>query len=100
MDDGLVFAHEDGLLLRPEWVSKRFLALSEGAGLPRIRLHDLRHSAASAALSAGVPMKVVSVRLGHSSMEITADTYSRVTSELARDSAERVAATLFAARRI
>jgi integrase len=96
VDGGLVFAHEDGSPLRPEWVSKRFLVISEAAALPRIRLHDLRHSAASAALSAGVPMKVVSERLGHSSMGITADIYSHVTSELARDSAERVAAVLCA----
>lgn len=93
-DDGLVFAHEDGSPLRPEWVSKRFGALSAEVGLPRIHLHDLRHSAASVALSAGVPMKVVSENLGHSTMGITADIYSHVTTELAKDSAERVAAIL------
>jgi integrase len=90
-DDGLVFAHEDGSPLRPEWVSKRFHVLAADAGLPRIHLHDLRHSAASLALSAGVPMKVVSERLGHSALAITADVYSHVTDELARQSAERVA---------
>jgi integrase len=90
-DDGLVFAHEDGSPLRPEWVSKRFHVLAATAGLPRIHLHDLRHSAASLALSAGVPMKVVSERLGHSALAITADIYSHVTDEFARQSAERVA---------
>lgn len=94
VDDGLVFAHEDGSPLRPEWVSKRFQTLSAASSLPRIHLHDLRHSAASVALSAGVPMKAVSERLGHSTMGITADIYSHVTTELAKDSAERVAAVL------
>ena len=94
VDDGLVFAHEDGTPLRPEWVSKRFTSLSHRAGLPRIHLHDLRHSAASVALSAGVPMKVVSERLGHSTMGITADIYSHVSTELSQDAAEKVASVL------
>jgi integrase len=94
-DHGLVFSHEDGTPLRPEWVTKRFLLLAKEAGLPRIHLHDLRHSAATLALDAGVQMKVVSVRLGHSTMGITADTYSHVTTALAKESAERVAAALF-----
>jgi len=95
-DDDLVFAREDGAPLRPEWVSKRFRALTQAAGLPTIHLHDLRHSAASMALVAGVPMKVVSENLGHSTLAVTANVYSHVTSELARDSAERVAAAIAA----
>jgi len=96
VDDDLVFAREDGAALRPEWVSKRFHALTDAAGLPRIHLHDLRHSAASMALVAGVPMKVVSENLGHSTLAVTANVYSHVTTELAKDSAERVAAVLAA----
>ncbi len=93
-DENLVFAREDGAPLRPEWVSKRFHVLTDTAELPRIHLHDLRHSAASMALTAGVPMKVVSENLGHASLRITADVYSHVTTDLAKDSAERVAAAL------
>lgn len=93
-DRGLVFARQDGAQLRPEWVTKRFHALTRRAGLPSIHLHDLRHSAASLALVAGVPMKVVSENLGHSTMAVTANVYSHVTTDLARDSAERVAAAL------
>ncbi len=93
-DEDLVFAREDGAALRPEWVSKRFHLLTDAANLPRIHLHDLRHSAASMALTAGVPMKVVSENLGHASLRITADVYSHVTTDLAKDSAERVAAAL------
>lgn len=96
VDSDLVFAREDGAPLRPEWVSKRFHVLTDAAKLPRIHLHDLRHSAASMALAAGVPMKVVSDNLGHSTLAVTANVYSHVSSELAKDSAERVAAALAA----
>ncbi len=51
---------------------------TSAAGLPRIRLHDVRHSYATAALAAGVPAKVVSERLGHANIAITMDTYSHV----------------------
>ena len=61
-----------------------------GAGLPPIRLHDLRHTSASLALAAGVPMKVVSELLGHSSTVITADTYTSVLPEVASAAAEAV----------
>jgi hypothetical protein len=62
--------------------------------LEPIRLHDLRHSYASAALAAGVHVKVVSEQLGHSTVALTLDTYSHVIPALAEDAAERVAALL------
>lgn len=57
-------------------------------GLPPIRLHDLRHGAATLALAAGADIKVVQEMLGHSSSALTADTYTSVVPELARDAAE------------
>jgi integrase len=60
----------------PERFSSWFRQHVRAAGLPRIRLHDVRHSYATAALAAGVPAKVVSERLGHSAIAITMDTYS------------------------
>ncbi|HEY8821869.1 MAG TPA: tyrosine-type recombinase/integrase, partial [Dermatophilaceae bacterium] len=51
--------------MRPEYATRHFQALALKAGLPVIRLHDLRHTNASLALSAGVDLKVVSERLGH-----------------------------------
>lgn len=60
-------------------------------GLPHIRLHDLRHSYASAALAAGVPTKVASERLGHASIAITLDTYSHVLPNMQEEAAEQVA---------
>ena len=65
--------------------------LAEDAGLPQIRLHDLRHSYATAALEAGVPLKVVSERLGHSSIAITGDIYSHVRPEIHQAAADKVA---------
>jgi integrase len=64
------------------------------AGLPRIRLHDLRHSYATAALSAGIPAKVVSERLGHANVSITLDTYSHVLPAQQEDAANAVAALI------
>src|SRR5215470_9804826 len=59
--------------------------------LPPIRLHDLRHLAATLALTAGVEMKVVSQMLRHKTLSITADTYALVVSEVARAAAEAAA---------
>jgi len=59
--------------------------------LPPIRLHDLRHGAASLALQAGVDLKVVSDQLGHSSIVLTADTYVSVLPALAMNAAEATA---------
>ena len=58
------------------------------AGLPRLRLHDLRHTAATLMLRAGVHPKVVSERLGHATVGLTLDTYSHVLPDLQRDAAE------------
>ena len=64
------------------------------AGLPPIRLHDLRHGAATLLLAAGHDMKVVQETLGLSSITIAADTYTSVLPQLARRSAEDVAALI------
>ncbi|MFP4555216.1 MAG: tyrosine-type recombinase/integrase, partial [Actinomycetota bacterium] len=59
--------------------------------LPRIRLHDLRHTHASIAVKAGVPIGVVSERLGHASPEFTLHRYSHVMPGMQRDAADRIA---------
>lgn len=89
-DLGVVFTREDGTLLRPVWVTRRFEVLRSDAKLPRIRLHDIRHTWATLALVSGVPMKVVQERLGHSSVTITSDLYSHIVEGLDRDAAETV----------
>jgi integrase len=65
------------------------------AELPRIRLHELRHSYATLALKAGVHPKVVSERLGHSTIAITLDLYSHVARGLDADAAELVASCIY-----
>jgi integrase len=88
----LVFARENGEPLHPETVTKRFTKLAAAAGLRPVRLHDLRHGQASLMLAAGVPLAVVSKRLGHSSVSITSDTYSHLLEGVGREAAERAAA--------
>jgi integrase len=60
------------------------------AGVPHMRLHDLRHTFASMALDAGVDLKTVSNALGHSTISTTADVYAHVTDSLMRDAADRI----------
>jgi integrase len=96
-DSGLVFTREDGRSLRPEYVTRHFQKLADDAGLPVIRLHDLRHTNASIALAAGVDIKVVSDRLGHSTTAITADLYTHVNRNVGRAAANRIADVLAAA---
>jgi integrase len=57
-------------------ITRTFARLAKGAGLPPLTLHGLRHSWATSALVAGVPIKVVSDRLGHASSRITIDVYT------------------------
>ena len=89
-DSGLVFTRPDGSPIHPHLFSDWFKQHVRKAGLPKIRLHDVRHSYASAALAAGIAAKVVSERLGHATIAITMDTYSHVLPGLD----ERAAATV------
>jgi integrase len=91
----LVFRDELGGTLHPDWFSRQFNLLVKRAGVPRSRLHDLRHTYATLALKTGVHPKVVSERLGHATVGITLDLYSHVTPAIARDAADAVAATIF-----
>jgi integrase len=90
-DSGLVFTMPDGSPIHPQRISAWFVQHTRAAGLPRIRLHDVRHSYATAALAAGVSPKVISQRLGHATIAITMDTYSHVIPGLDEQAAETVA---------
>jgi integrase len=83
----LIFTDALGRPARPDNVSGYFRAAVDTLGLPHVRFHDLRHSAATLMLSQGVPLKVVSETLGHSSIAITADVYQHVTPDLRREAA-------------
>jgi len=88
-DEDFVFAHLDGTPLDPSTVSHTFNKVIRGAGLPHVRLHDLRHTHASLLLQAGTHPKVVQERLGHSSIRVTLDTYSHVVGGLQEVAAQR-----------
>lgn len=88
-DGDFVFAHPDGSLLRPDSISHGFRKIAARAGLPALRFHDLRHTHATLLLKQGVHPKIVSERLGHSSIAITLDTYSHVLPGLQEDAARR-----------
>ncbi|MFF4532615.1 tyrosine recombinase XerC [Streptomyces sp. NPDC001407] len=81
VETGRVFTRENGELLHPANVTRRFIELYEEIGLPPIRLHDLRHGAATLAHAAGADLKDIQEMLGHSSITITADTYTSLLPE-------------------
>ena len=77
-----------GRPLAPWAVTKGFTAALKRLGLPHVRFHDLRHGAASLLLSQGVPLRLVSEQLGHSSIAITGDVYSHIDREQKRAAAD------------
>lgn len=89
-----VFTNECGDPIRPDSVGQAFARLVKTAGVPPIRLHDLRHTHASQLLMAGVNVKVVSERLGHSSVSFTLDTYAHVMPGQQAEAAAAAAALL------
>lgn len=76
--DGLVFTWENGTPVLPDYVSKTFLKAQAGLGLPRLVLHGLRHSHATILLRDGVPVHIVSKRLGHKDPSVTLNVYADV----------------------
>jgi integrase len=94
-DNDLVFANEVGRPIEAtNLVSRSFAPLLKRAGLPRIRFHDLRHTAATLMLAQNVHAKVVSEMLGHSQISITLDLYSHVTPTMQQEATAAVDALL------
>ncbi len=89
---GLVFATAVGRPADGTWVTKWFHRALAGTGIPRIRIHDLRHTAATHLLRRGVHPKVVQDLLGHSTISLTLDTYSHVAPALHAEVASRMQA--------
>jgi len=94
LDEDWVFTTGEGAHINPNAVSKAFKDIRVQLGLPRVRFHDLRHTHASLLLQAGVHLKVVQERLGHSTIAITADTYSHVAAGLQKAAARDFEAML------
>jgi integrase len=86
-----VFTQHEGEPVSPRSFTKAFLARVKQTRLPPIPLHSLRHTYATLALQAGVHPKVVSERLGHSSVSITLDVYSHAIPAMEETAAALVA---------
>jgi len=85
------FLNPDFAPVRPDYLSERFLLISSHLGLPRIRFHDLRHTHATIALATGVPINVVSERLGHTNTSVTLNVYSHVMPGMGASAAQDIA---------
>lgn len=97
-DNGLVFTNRIGNPIEKQNLMRRsFWPLLDRAALPRIRFHDLRHTAATLLLAEGLHPKVVQERLGHSTIAVTMDVYSHVGMTLQREAADTLD-RLFAVR--
>jgi integrase len=90
VDSGLVFTSTIGTPLDERNVRRAFKAVLKSADLPPMRVHDLRHSAATILLEQGVHPRVVMETLGHSQITLTLDTYSHVTSRVTDEAATRM----------
>ena len=95
----LLFVWPDGRPLHPDTITALFHRHCDAAGLPRIRLHDVRHSYATAALKAGIPPKVISERLGHATAAFTLQTYTHVIPGMDEAAADTVAALILGSSR-
>lgn len=93
-DYGLVFCQTNGEPMHPDTPSSWFPQFLERIGLPRLNFHCLRHTHASLLLQAGVDIKVISERLGHSSIRITYDLYSHLMPGMQREAVDRLESLL------
>lgn len=89
-DNDLIFPSETGTPADQSNVTKRFKLLLIKAGLPDIRFHDLRHTAATLMLLQGINPKIVQERLGHADISMTLNTYSHVLPSMQEDAAEKI----------
>ena len=94
-DSGYVFTDELGRPYHPDTFSERFERLVRQTGLPRIRLHDLRHSCFSAMAADGTPVKVIQELAGHASPTVTLAIYTHAFPGMGKAAGERLSARLF-----
>jgi integrase len=89
-DQDFVFTTSLGTPMNPDEISHVFPEVLKAAKLPKVRFHDLRHTCASLLLSLGVPAKLVQETLGHSTYQLTMDTYSHMIPALRNEVADRM----------
>jgi integrase len=97
-DPRWVFATRLGTPIHPRNDYRSFREIIRRTGLRVVRVHDLRHTAASILLAEGVPARVVMEILGHSQISVTLNTYAHVAPDIARDAAQRVEGALWGDR--
>ena len=95
-DSGYVCVRPDGLPLDPTFVSHHFARVIKKSGLPYIRFHDLRHSAATLLHSGGYDLKDIQGWLGHSDISTTGNIYSHLEEKRLTDIAQTMGRTLLA----
>lgn len=88
--EGLLFTTSSGRPVSPRNVIRHFHRALEKAGLPRMRFHDLRHTAATLLLKEKVHPKVVQEMLGHSTITLTLDTYSHILPDIQQEAADKM----------
>lgn len=93
-ETGFIFTTTIGTPIEPDHLKRWFKPLLKKAGLPDIRFHDLRHTAASLLLAQGVGPRVIMETLGHSQISLTMNTYSHVMPSLQREAADKMDAIL------
>jgi integrase len=93
---GLLFTTPRGRPIEPKDVQAEFKATLAVAKLPNMRLHDLRHAAASFLIAQGLPLRLVMEVLGHSTIALTANTYGHIERGMMADAASRMDALLTA----
>lgn len=93
---GMVFAREDGYYIDPDTFRENYYRILDNAGIEKHTFHALRHTFATRALEAGVPIKVVSNILGHATVQITMDTYQHVLPNLQEDAMNQIADYIYA----
>jgi integrase len=93
-DGDLILCTSTGTPINPNNVTRSFERLVILSGVPRIRVHDMRHGAASLLLRAGIPAKVVQEQLGHASIAITLDIYSHTVENMQDQAAAAMSAVL------
>jgi integrase len=86
----LIFTKPNGSPIDPRGLLRNFKSIIKNAGLPDIRFHDLRHTAATMMLQCGVHPKIVQERLGHSTISITLDTYSHILPVMQIEAASKI----------
>ncbi len=94
VDERRVFSTPRGTIIDPRNLNRNLDELCARAGVPRIRVHDLRHTCATLLLAEGEPLEVIAERLGHSDTRVTSQVYAHVIEDLRVRSADRLDALL------